>query len=129
MSLNGYSIVKNNANDNNFSFAYIANNAIWTFTFNNLTKTLSKVIDGAILPTGAKSVDIDENGNFYYFISNSIFKNDSQKGVLTIAQDLLSNGSVSLIKYYQGKVFVLAERFKNANGTQARRQIDVLIQE
>lgn len=129
MALTGNSIIKNNANDDDFSFACMEGSVVWTFKFNNKTKTLLKVLDGASLPTGAKNLDIDENGNLYFRVANSVFKQSSTTGATTLAQDVLLNGDLSLLKYYNGKVFLLAERFKNADGTQARRQLDVLVQE
>ena len=129
MALSGNSIIKNNANDDDFSFVCLEGSVAWSFKFNNKTKTLTKVLDGALLPTGAKSLDIDENGNLYYRVGNSVFKQSATTGNATIAQDVLMNGDLSLIKYYNGKIFLLAERFKNADGTQARRQLDVLVQE
>lgn len=129
MGLTGNSIIKNNANDDDFSFACLEGSVVWSFKYSNKTKSLTKVFDGATLPAGAKSLDIDENGNLYYIVANSVFRQSTTTGTSTLAQDVLMNGELSLLKYYKGKVFLLAERFKNADGTQARRQLDVLVQE
>jgi hypothetical protein len=129
MTMTGNTIIKNNANDADFSFACIEGSTVWTFLFNTSTKTITKVLDGATLPTGAKFIDLDENGNLYYVVNNSIFKHSLSAGSSSLAQDVLSNGTISALKYYNGKVFVLAERFKNADGSQGRRQLDVLMQE
>ena len=123
------SIVKNNASGDDFSFASIEGSTVWSFKFNNKTKTLTKVFDGAILPVGAKSVDIDENGNLYYFVANTIYKQTATAGTTTVAKDMLASGELSILKYYNGKIFLLAERFKNANGIQTLRQLDLLVQE
>lgn len=128
MELAGYSIIKNNANDNDFSFACVEGTKVWSFKYNNLAKTVTKVLDGATLPATITSPDIDENGNLYYISTNSIYK-VSATGNTTVAQDVLTNGTLSVLKYYSGKLFLLAERFKNTDGTQGRRQLDVLMQE
>jgi hypothetical protein len=122
-------IVKNNANDDDFSFASIEGSTVWSFKFNNKTKTLTKIFDGATLPAGAKSVDIDENGNLYYFVANTVFKQSATAGTTTVAKDMLTGGELSILKYYNGKIFLLAERFKNANEVQTTRQLDVLVQD
>lgn len=123
------SIVKNNANDDDFSFACIEGSTVWSFKYDNKTKTLTKVFDGATLPTGAKSLDLDENGNLYYIIGNSVYKQSSLTSTSTVAKDLLANGSLSLLKYYNAKIFLLAERFKNTDDKQVISQLDVLVQE
>ena len=87
------------------------------------------MLDGASLPAGAKSLDLDENGNLYFIVDNSVFKQRTPTGAVTVAQNVLSNGNLSLLRYYNGKIFLLAERFKNADGTQGRRQLEVLVQE
>jgi hypothetical protein len=129
MTMTGNSIIKNNANDDDFSFACLEGSVVWSYKYNNKTKSLTKVIDGASLPTGAKSLDIDENGNLYYRVANSVFKQSATTGTTTLVKDVLMNGDLSLLKYYNGKVFLLAERFKNSDGTQARSQLDLLVQE
>ena len=129
MALSGRSIVKNNANDNNFSFACIEGSRVWTFMYNTVDKSLTKVLDGAFIPSTAKSIDIDENGAIYYFAGNSVFKQDAVNGIVTLAKDILSAGNLSVLKCYNGKVFLLAERFKNDDGSQGRRQLDVLVSE
>ena len=129
MALTGNSIIKNNPSDDDFSFACLEGSVAWSFKFNFKAKSLTKVLDGASLPTGAKNLDIDENGNLYYRVANSVFKQSAITGNATIAQDVLTNGDLSFLKYFNGKIFLLAERFKNADGTQARRQLDVLVQE
>jgi hypothetical protein len=128
MALAGYSIVKNNANDNDFSFACVEGTKVWSFKYNNTNKTVTKVLDGATLPAGIKNPDIDENGNLYYISANLVGK-VSTTGNTTIAQDVLTNGTLAVLKHYNGKLFLLAERFKNNDGTQGRRQLDVLVQE
>jgi hypothetical protein len=62
-------------------------------------------------------------------VANSVFKQSATTGTTTLAKDVLMNGDLSLLKYYNGKVFLLAERFKNSDGTQARSQLDLLVQE
>ena len=125
----GSSIIKNNATDDNFSFACIEGSAVWSFKYNNQTKTITKVFDGATIPANITSMDIDENGNLYYIIGNSVYTQNAASGAATVAENLLSSGSLSVIKYYNGKIFLLAERFKNSDETQGRRQFDILIQQ
>ncbi len=129
MSLSGTSIIKNNATNDNFSFACVEGTTAWTFKYDNQTKTVTKVFDGATLPANVTSMDIDENGNLYYVVGNSVFTQNFTTGAATVAENVLNSGTVSLLKYYNGKIFLLAERFVNSDGTQGRRQLDILIQQ
>lgn len=128
MSLTGGSLVKNNATDDDFSFACVESSLVWTFKYSNKSKSITKVLDGVTLPTGAKSLDIDENGYLYYLVGNSLYKQNGQNGTVLV-QNLLTNGELSVLKYYNGKIYLLAERYKNSDGTQGRRQLDLLVQE
>jgi len=123
------SIIKNNATDDNFSFACIEGSSFWSFKYNNQTKTVTKVFDGATLPANITSMDIDENGNLYYIIGNSVYTQNITTGATTVAENLLDTGKLSVLKYYNGKIFLLAERFKNSDETQGRRQFDILVQQ
>lgn len=95
--------------DLDFSYAPYTNKlAYMYYKYNNKTKKLTKVFYGASLPVGAKSLDIDENGNLYYFVANSVYKQSAATGTSTVAADVLTNGYLSLLKYYSGKLFLLA---------------------
>lgn len=123
-------IVKNNATDNNFSFAIIgvtpsdAELIVLTFKYDYATKTITKVIDkGAYWKSEVLAYDIDPDGNFYCIkTDNSIYKTTTS-GTTKIANSILLSGTPSLLKYYNNKLFLGIINVNN------NRQLDIVAQD
>jgi len=92
-------------------------NLVWTYSFNFVTKQLTKHLDAVTLNyTGTGSdIDVDENGNVYYtgYASNgtntngvSIYKKDANGGVSLVGSDnILKYGEVVKLKVFNGKIY------------------------
>lgn len=136
-------IIKNNASDNNFSFAYYEDytltgeRLIWTFKYDYTTKTLTKVSE-----TGLRDYfkildsDVDADGNYYFTYgaadSYAVKKITGKTVSILGKENFTLAGKPNLIRWFDNKVFVGVSRdsYQNKNnGTdiQTVRQLDVFV--
>lgn len=136
----GGTFIKNNENSDNFTFGCYTRTQggpiqVWTFKYDHSTKTTSKVIDGMQLPASVTSLtvaDLDADGYLYYFAGNAVSKVTSSVILTVGSPNLLQRGNADVLKWYNGKVYLLASNYANSSsGTtvQGRRQMDILMQE
>ena len=123
-------LVKNNENDNNFSFAIVGvtpsdTEIIYlTFKYDYTTKTITKVIDkGAAWKGEVLAYDIDSDGNFYFIKTDKSIYKTTSTGTTKIFSNVVLAGSPNLLKVYNGKIFLAITNAKNT------RQLDVAVQD
>lgn len=132
-------IIKNNATDNNFSFAYYEDltltgeRLVWTFKYDFTNKTLTKVSENVIRDYfKILDSDVDADGNYYftYGAANSFtVKKIAGNTVSILGQENFTlAGKPNLIRWFDNKVFVGVSRdLINNSNTQTVRQFDVYI--
>jgi hypothetical protein len=133
--------VKSSFNGSKFGFCFHTDQRyVTTLTYDATSNTFTKVLDNVQLPyTGAvTSYDIDENGNLYYSGyagsgantgGTSIYKLTPSGATLVGLDNFMNYGTVDIVKYYHGKVYLALSVYKDANGGQVGPKVLFLKQE
>ena len=128
-NINRNTTIKNNENGNDFSFALHGTDGMntqfyfWTFKYNYATKEITKVIDaGYFWANEVLAYDIDPEGNFYCIKTDRSIYKWTTSGLTKIVDNLIVAGTPTLLKIFNGKIFLAV--VNKTNG----RQMDIVVQ-
>lgn len=121
--------IKNNPNDNNFTFAIYGPDRqnrefyFWTYKYDHAAKTITPVVVfNSHYQNDYKAFDLDQDGNLYVAETNALFK-VGVAGKERIYENMLLAGTISQIKHFNGKLFMAITHKNNT------RQMDIVVQD